>query len=48
VLKKFIPKEKRAEATLILFPGSHASLKEKPFYDEVVYQLIQSTPTPHP
>jgi hypothetical protein len=35
--------EDRAEATLIYFPGSRASLKEKPFYEDVIANL-QGTP----
>ena len=35
--------EERAEATLIYFPGSRASLKEKPFYEDVIANL-QATP----
>lgn len=37
VLNKF--EEDRAEITLIYFPGSRASLKEKPFYDDVIANL---------
>ena len=29
-----------AEITLVYFPGSRASLKEKPFYDEVMHDLL--------
>ncbi|NOY62587.1 MAG: hypothetical protein GXP10_05420 [Gammaproteobacteria bacterium] len=32
-----------AELALVYFPGSRASLKEKPYYDEVVEQLQRST-----
>jgi hypothetical protein len=35
--------EDRAETTLIYFPGSRASLKEKPFYEDVIASL-QATP----
>lgn len=35
--------EGRAEVTLVYFPGSRASLKEKPFYEDVIANL-QSTP----
>lgn len=38
VLKSF--KESVAEVTLVYFPGSRASLKEKPFYDEVRHELL--------
>ena len=39
--------EDRAETTLIYFPGSRASLKEKPFYEDVIANL-QTTPAPKP
>lgn len=32
----------RAELSLIYFPGSRASLKEKPYYDEVIEELIRT------
>ena len=32
-----------AELALVYFPGSRASLKEKPYYDEVIEQLQRST-----
>ena len=32
----------RAELSLVYFPGSRASLKEKPFYDEVIEELIRT------
>lgn len=35
-----------AEVTLVYFPGSRASLKEKPYYDEVLEQLLV-TPKTH-
>ena len=41
VLNRF--EDERAEATLIYFPGSRASLKEKPFYEDVIANL-QGTP----
>lgn len=31
-----------AEITLVYFPGSRASLKEKPFYDEVMHDLLNT------
>lgn len=37
VLNKF--EEDRAEITLVYFPGSRASLKEKPFYEDVIANL---------
>lgn len=38
ILKKFEYPE--ASLTVICFPGSHASLKEKPYYDEIVEKLL--------
>jgi hypothetical protein len=32
--------ESSAEITMVYFPGSYASLKEKVSYDEVVEQLV--------
>ena len=43
VLKTF--EDDRAEVTLVYFPGSRASLKEKPFYEDVISNL-QKTPKP--
>jgi len=34
-----------AELALVYFPGSRASLKEKPYYDEVIEQLQRTTAT---
>ncbi|HHT9123423.1 MAG TPA: hypothetical protein ACFYEF_11195, partial [Candidatus Wunengus sp. YC63] len=31
-----------ANITLIAFPGSHASLKEKPYYEEIVHNLLNT------
>jgi hypothetical protein len=31
-----------ADITLVYFPGSYASLKEKPYYQEVVQNLMRS------
>ena len=31
-----------ADITLAYFPGSYASLKEKPYYEEVVQNLMRS------
>jgi hypothetical protein len=42
-LKTF--EEDRAEVTLVYFPGSRASLKEKPFYEDVIRNL-QKRPKP--
>jgi hypothetical protein len=28
------------EVEILYFPGSHSSLKEKPYYDEVVKKLL--------
>jgi hypothetical protein len=38
VVKKFA--ESSVEVTLVYFPGSRASLKEKPFYDEAMHDLL--------
>jgi len=32
-----------ANITLIAFPGSHASLKEKPYYEEIVHNLLNAS-----
>ncbi|MBI3988141.1 MAG: hypothetical protein HY347_00845, partial [candidate division NC10 bacterium] len=32
-----------ADITAIYFPGSYASLKEKPYYQEVVQNLLKSS-----
>jgi len=32
--------ESSAEITLVYFPGSRASLKDKPYYDEVIHDLL--------
>lgn len=37
VLREF--QDENAEITLVHFPSSRASLKEKPFYDEILYNL---------
>jgi hypothetical protein len=39
VLKEFALEEQRATITLVLFPGSHASLREKPFFQEIIQKL---------
>ena len=31
-----------ANITLLAFPGSHASLKEKPYYEEIVHHLLNA------
>jgi hypothetical protein len=31
-----------ADVTLVYFPGSYASLKEKPYYQEVVQKLMRT------
>ncbi len=38
VLKKF--EELNAELSVLCFPGTHASLREKPYYQEVVNKLL--------
>lgn len=40
VLRKF--QQSSAEITLVYFPGSRASLKEKPYYDEVIQDLLRT------
>ncbi|HEX8161285.1 MAG TPA: hypothetical protein VF538_05405 [Pyrinomonadaceae bacterium] len=37
--------DESADFTFVYFPGSRASLKEKPYYDEIIYNLRRS-PTP--
>ena len=34
--------EPSANITLLEFPGSHASLKEKPYYEEIVHHLLNA------
>jgi hypothetical protein len=34
--------EESADMTLVLFPGSYASLKEKPYYDEVIQSILNA------
>lgn len=34
--------EGTAQITLVFFPGSRASLKEKPFYDEVIHDVLSA------
>lgn len=34
--------EQSADVTLVLFPGSYASLKEKPYYDEVISNILHA------
>jgi hypothetical protein len=41
VLTDFDANNALAYLTIIGFPGSHASLKEKPYYDEVVEKLLE-------
>jgi len=35
-------REPSANITLLEFPGSHASLKEKPYYEEIVHNLLNA------
>lgn len=35
-------REPSANITLLEFPGSHASLKEKPYYEEIVHNLLNT------
>jgi hypothetical protein len=39
VLNEFDPGSKFAEVTVVYFPGDRTSLKEKPYYDEVLHSL---------
>src|SRR5262249_53551568 len=39
VLNEFDPQSKFAQVTVVYFPGDRASLKEKPYYDEVLHSL---------
>jgi hypothetical protein len=39
VLNEFDPKSNFAQLTLVFFSGDRASLKEKPYYDEVLHTL---------
>jgi len=39
VLNEFDPDSKFAQVTVVFFPGDRASLKEKPYYDEVLHNL---------
>jgi hypothetical protein len=34
--------DQSADITLVLFPGSYASLKEKPYYDEVIQSVLDA------
>ena len=40
VMTKF--KDGSAQLTLIIFPGSHASLKDRPYYEDVINQLLEA------
>ncbi len=42
VIKEINQKDKILEIALLYFPGSHASLKEKPYYDDIVNKLLSS------
>ena len=39
VLNEFSPESRFADITIVYFPGDRASLKEKPYYDEVLHNL---------
>lgn len=39
VLNEFDPESNFAQVTIVFFPGDRASLKEKPYYDEVLHTL---------
>ena len=34
--------DQSADITLVLFPGSYASLKEKPYYNEVIESVLDA------
>jgi hypothetical protein len=40
--------ESSADITFVYFPGSHASLKEKPYYEEVISDLKKHAQQPRP
>ena len=40
VMRDFDPANKFIELDLIFFPGSHSSLKERPYYDDIVSKLL--------
>ena len=42
VLNDFDPGSNFAQVTLVFFPGDRASLKEKPYYDEVLHTLYRA------
>jgi len=39
-LRDFDPENKFVEIDVIFFPGSHSSLKERPYYDDIVSKLL--------
>jgi hypothetical protein len=43
ILNEVHTREGFVKATLAYFPASRASMKEKPYYDEVMDQLLQDT-----
>jgi hypothetical protein len=45
VLNNFDPNHGRADLTIAYFPGKYASLREKPYYDEVLQKLLASNRT---
>jgi len=45
VLNEFDPKSNFAEITVVYFPGDRASLKERPYYDEVLHGLRRAQET---
>jgi hypothetical protein len=40
VMRDFDTTNKFVEMDLIFFPGSHSSLKERPYYDDIVAKLL--------
>ena len=43
VLRDFDPVNKFIEMDVIFFPGSHSSLKERPYYDDIVAKLLPTS-----
>jgi len=35
--------DQSADITLVLFPGTYASLKERPYFDEVIQSVLKSS-----
>jgi hypothetical protein len=43
VLNTFDSDKSLADITVVYFPGTYASLKEKPYYQEVLQNLVRTT-----